>query len=116
MNGSTPDPETQSFPFWPVLLVVLAFNLFLVSQIHTTWRGTTRIKEQREIFANRIRQAEGQLAAARTIMTTLQGLCNDLLDLSKTDSEIRRIVDKYEIRKNQPATPTNPPAEDSTSK
>ena len=99
-----------------ISLNVSAFNLFLASQIHNTWRGTTRLKEQQEIFANRIRQAEGQLAAARTIMTTLEGLCNDLLDLSKTDSEIRRIVDKYEIRKNQPARATNPPAEDSTSK
>lgn len=116
MNGSTPDPELPAFPFWPGLFVLLAFNLFLFSQIHNTWRGATRLQEQREIIAKRMTQAEGQLAAARTTMTTLQGLCTDLLELSKTDSDIRRITEKYEIRKNLPVKPADSAAGESAPK
>jgi len=98
MNGDA----TNGFPFWPCLLVVLAFDFYLATEIHTVWRVTGRFQQQDAAVLKRVEQTQTQMAASRTWQTMLEGMANDLLDLSKTDAEIRKIVDKYQIRKNQP--------------
>jgi hypothetical protein len=99
MNG---EENHGSCCFWPILLLVLAFNLFLCVEVHTITRVTGRMNQQREVVDNRIKQAESQMAAARTWQTMLEGIANDLLELSRTDGDIRKVVEKYQIRKNQP--------------
>ena len=88
--------------FWPALLLVLAFNLFLIVEVYSIGRVTGRMNQQRDVVGKRIQQVESQMAAARTWQTMLEGMANDLLELSKTDSDVRKVVDKYQIRKNQP--------------
>jgi hypothetical protein len=100
------EQETNNgFPFWPALFVILALNLFLVTQVHMIWRGTNRLKQQSEVVSKRIEQAEAQMAPARTWLTMLEGIANDLLELAKTDADVRAVVEKYQIRKNQPPAP-----------
>ena len=102
MNDQPANSESTGFPFWPGLLLILAFNLYLATEVHGLWRVKTRLSEQSEIVSKRIEQAQGQMAGARTWLTMLEGIANDLIELGKTDSDIRRIVDKYQIRRNQP--------------
>jgi hypothetical protein len=101
MNGETQD----GFPYLPVLLIVLAFDLFLATEAHAVWRVNNRFKQQDAIIAKRIEQVETQISASRTWQTMLEGIANDLLELGKTDGDVRKIVEKYQIRKNQPVTP-----------
>jgi hypothetical protein len=88
--------------FWPVLLFILAFNCFLIAEVHFAWRALDRLQIQKKNAITRVEQSQAQVAAARTWMAILEGVCNDLLDLSKSDSEVRRVVEKYQIRRNQP--------------
>lgn len=100
------DPQF-SVPFWPLLLLVLAFNLFLCVEIHSVRRVTDRIEQQHAAVTKRSQLMESQMAASRTWQTMLEGMANDLLDLAKSDSEVRKLVDKYQIRKNQPVAPAD---------
>jgi len=83
-------------------MILLAFNCLLFSEVHFAWRALDRLERQKVAIEGRIEQTQAQVAAARTWMTILEGVCNDLLDLSKTDSDVRSVVDKYQIRRNQP--------------
>ena len=111
MNGGD---TSSGFPFWPFLLLVLAFDLYLGVEVHMVLRGTSRIKQQQTIVSNKIEQVQSQMPAARTWLTMLEGIANDLLDLSKTDADIRKLVEKYQIRKNKPLV--SPESKDSKDK
>jgi len=102
MSGD--DPQL-SVPFWPVLLLVLAFSLFLCVEIYSVLRVTDRIEQQHAAVTKRAQLMESQMAASKTWQTMLEGMANDLLDLGKSDSEVRKLVEKYQIRKNQPVAP-----------
>lgn len=91
--------------FWPILLLILAFDCYLATQLQLAWRGTDRLKQQNAALATRIEQAEGQMKGLRTWPTVLEGVAKDLLEMAKTDSEVRKIVDKYQIRQNAPVAP-----------
>lgn len=99
MNG---EENHGSCCFWPAFLLILAFNLFLCVEALSIVRVTGRMDQQKAVVEKRIEQVESQMAAARTWQTMLEGIANDLLELSKTDAEVRKVVEKYQIRKNQP--------------
>ena len=108
------DYEGSVFPFWPALFLLLAFDLLMASQIHDQWRISARLQQQNDVVAKRVQQAEIQMKGARTWQVILEGICKDMLEMSKTDSDVRRIVDKYQIRQNQTPASSAPPAPDSS--
>ena len=110
------DGTIGSFPFWPALLLVLAFDLFLCVEIHSIARVTSRIETNLAGITKRSQLMESQMSASKTWQTMLEGIANDLLDLAKTDSDIRKVVDKYQIRRNQPVTPPESKDKDKDSK
>ena len=102
------DNGASRLPFWPALFLLLAFDLLMASQIHGQWRINARLKQQNDVVAGRIQQAGTQMKGARNWQVMLDGICKDMLELGKTDPDVRRIIDKYQIRQNQPAAPPSP--------
>ena len=99
----TPENEVSfSRLIWPGILFVLAFNIWFASQAYIFWTNVSNLQTQTKILAEKIEKSRTDISRSRTIQTSLEGLANDMLLLANNDSDIRRIVDKYQIRKNTP--------------
>ncbi len=109
MNAENPSSTETSQIFWPSFFLTLAFIFFLLFQLQSTWNATNRLHRQKKELVLQQEQALVKVARARTMQTLLHGLANDLLNLAKTDSEIGKIVDKYQIRWTNPQTSPPPP-------
>ncbi len=103
------DPSSQAGPasfFLPLLLLVTAFNLFLIFEVHAHWNNAAALKKAGQSLAQQASKAQSDVAQSRTVQTALEGLANDLIILSATDADARRIVDKYQIRRGTPPSGT----------
>jgi hypothetical protein len=103
----------RSFGIALVLLAV-AFNLFLVFNALLYWGGLKNQVRQNDALAQQIAQGKQAAVNARQVQGMLEGLANDILALSASEPEVRRIVEKYQIRRMnapaaQPAVPQPPP-------
>lgn len=95
--------------FWPKFFLVQAFVIFLASQICLTWNGTSQLKAQEKAISQQLERSRNEIAQARNMQNLLEGMANDLLNLASTDSEVRKIVDKYQIRKKTSTTSSTQP-------
>lgn len=91
---STESPTPRYGGFWPLnllsfsLLLVLSWQLFMNVQTSAALRNA---REQRKNVVQQSQQLQG----------SLEKLVLDLLELAKTDSEAKAIVDKYKIQQNK---------------
>ncbi len=92
---NTSSNETPCF-FWPYAMLALSLIFILVWQLVLAANARGTIKAQ----ANNLTQVS---AAAQQTKDSLQKIVVDLLELSKSDNDAKAIVDKYQIRQNQPA-------------
>ncbi len=99
------DPAPASPMFWPGLLMSLAFNLFLISQIHTIWNTSSDLNRQEKILLQQVEKLQNDVVPARNVQALLEGIANDLLVLAETDPDARRVVDKFQIRRDPPSAP-----------
>jgi hypothetical protein len=106
MNGNdqyAPAPESTSS--LALVLLALAFNLFLLFNALLYWGGLKNQVRQNDAFAQQIAQSKQVAANARVVQGMLEGLANDMLALSANDNDVRRIVEKYQIRRLNPPAP-----------
>jgi len=91
------NPTTNEAPcfFWPYTLLALSLVFILVWQIVLAANARSAIKAQ----ATNLNQVS---AAALQTKDSLQKIVVDLLELAKYDNDAKTIVDKYQIRQNQP--------------
>ena len=95
------EPETSAAPapaspFIPILLLSVALLLLLVWQCIAAWQTRGNLRTQFE-------QRKPLVAQSELVQGNVQKLVNDLLILSETDADAKKVVDKYKIRRNQPA-------------
>ncbi len=95
MNGEHHHPTAGGNLFWPSFLFVLAFDVFLMVQIHSRWNILSNLMNQQKTIIQQAHDMQNQVAAARTMVMMAGGLAQDILQLSNTDSDVRRMVDKY---------------------
>lgn len=106
MNGNDQYAQpAESTPAVALLLLAVAFNLFLLFNALLYWGGLKNQVRQNDALAAQIAQGKQQGANARVVQGMLEGLANDMLALSASDSDIRRIVEKYQIRRMNPPAP-----------
>ncbi len=89
--------------FGAVLCLVLAFNLFMASQVQTLWRTTTNLKQQEINIGQQLDRSQNEFLQARNMQLLLEALANDMLAMANTDYDVRRLVEKYQIRRAGPA-------------
>lgn len=85
-----------SSPFIPVLLLSVAMVLLLVWQCFLAWNTRSNLRTQFE-------QRKQLVSQSQLVQGNVQKLINDLLNLSETDADAKKVVDKYNIRRNAPA-------------
>lgn len=88
--------STPASPFIPILLLSVAMVLLLVWQCIVAWNTRGNLRTQFE-------QRKPLVAQSELVQGNVQKLVNDLLNLSETDADAKKVVDKYKIRRNQPA-------------
>jgi hypothetical protein len=98
------EETSYHFPFWPAFFLTLAFTSFLLFQADTLFKRTQDLKRQEQALRRQSENAQTQLAAARNMSALLEKLANDLLVLGTIDSDARKLVEKYQIRKTDPTT------------
>ncbi len=106
-NETYEQGSDRSFGMAFVLLAV-AFNLFLIFNALLYWGGLKNQVRQNDALAQQIVQGRQVAANARTVQGMLEGIANDLLSLSASESDARRIVEKYQIRRMTPPAAQNP--------
>ena len=91
---NSPANETPCF-FWPYTLLALSLVFILVWQIVLAANARGTLKAQ----AANLSQVS---VAAQQTKDSLQKIVVELLELSKSDNDAKAIVEKYQIRQNQP--------------
>lgn len=102
------DPYAQvseRAPAVALILLAVAFNLFLLFNALLYWGGLKNQVRQNDALAAQIAQGKQQGANARVVQGMLEGLANDMLALSANDSDVKRVVEKYQIRRMNPPAP-----------
>lgn len=92
--------STDYFP--PFLMALLAFDLFLATQTYGLWHIKKTLQQQEIFMAQKLSTTQSELVPARTMQTMLEGIAGDLLILSNSDPDIRKIVDRFQIRRETP--------------
>lgn len=93
-----------------LVLLALAMNFFFLFSALSYWGGLKNQIRQNDALAQQIVQSKQVAANARAVQGMLEGLANDLLALSSSESEAHRLVEKYQIRRMNPPAPPVPPA------
>jgi hypothetical protein len=111
MSEESPVNDTpQTSFFWPLLLSSLAFNAFLFFHLYNISTDTWRLHQNNVSLTQQTDAYRKNIMAARNVQTLLQALANDLIDMSTTDPDIRKIIDKYQIRRSPQPGAQNTPA------
>lgn len=114
MNGNEAYDQGADRSFGiALILLAVAFNLFLIFNALLYWGGLKNQVRQNDALAQQITQGKQAATNARQVQGMLEGIANDLLALSASEPEARRIVEKYQIRRAnapavQPAAPVPP--------
>jgi hypothetical protein len=82
--------------------MALALGLFLVAQAVTEWGAVSNLQRQRAQLGQQMQQARQQVVPSRNFQAILQSFAGDLLNLAVSDAEVRRVVEKYQIRRTPP--------------
>lgn len=134
-----PDPDDLEFPEtpaveWPaeasrsikdysVLLLALAFLLFLVSQAAELaqsaealrWQTTNLDRQVEGLAANKsnlvtlVQQRQTLVDQSQRVTSSYNELLNDLIRLAETDSDARAVVEKFQIKSSGVSLPSAAP-------
>jgi cell shape-determining protein MreC len=122
MNNDHPS-QTPSAHL-PIALLALAIAILLASQIGAAgqsarimrWQMST-IEKQIETLKNldnqlvtEIATREASVKQSGELKNQLQSLLTDLIELSTTDEDAKRVIQKYNIQRTQPPAATTPAA------
>ena len=91
-------PCAPSNPFGPLVLLAVSLTLVLGWNVAQAW-------QQHNAGKQALNQQIGLLKQAATTERNLQVMLTDLVNLARTDSQARAIVDKFQIKYNEPAAP-----------
>ena len=72
------------------------------------WNAGSNLSRQEILLDEQMGRARQEAVQARTMQVTAESMANDLLSISKSDPEIRRIVEKYQIRRTTSGTSPAP--------
>jgi len=97
MEHETATAPAPASPFIPILMLSVALLLLLIWQCIAAWQTRGNLRTQFE-------QRKALVAQSELVQGNVQKLVNDLLILSEEDSDAKKVVDKYKIRRNAPAT------------
>jgi hypothetical protein len=86
--------------FWPILILSISFSVYLAFQLTLVTRSTSLSKQQLVGLNQQIEKAQNSAIVSRNIQSVLERLANDLLVLANTDVEAKKLIDKYQIRRN----------------
>lgn len=78
-----------------MLTLSVALVLLLGWQMILAWQTRSNLRQQFE-------QRQQLVAQSQLVQQNVQSLVNDLLNLAETDADAKQIVEKYNIRRNQP--------------
>ena len=87
--------------FWPILLLAISINLFLVLQLLGQWQRTSGMLQQQAAMSGQLEQLRANVVPAQKLQLMLQGLANDMLNEASHDPDVRKVVEKYQIRRAQ---------------
>jgi Tfp pilus assembly protein PilN len=118
MSSESSAPARMSLHL-PVGLLSLAIAIFLASQLGAAnrlkvtmnWqienldKQSAQLKDSQKKLAELVANRDQLVKQAGAIKQEYQSLLNEVLELSKTDADALKVVDKYKIRSNQPETP-----------
>jgi len=90
---------TNLNPFFPIILVAISGIIFFGSELSSKWT-------QREKLQATLDQRSKALLQAKQQKAPLEAIARDLVELAKTDANIRALLNKYDIRFVQ--SPSNP--------
>lgn len=106
MNETASAREPVSTPhyngFWPVFLIGVSFAMILSWEIEVgiyTRRNAEQLREQHLHVVDQ----------AKVVQTNLEKLVRALVELSKTDENALKVVNKFGIKLNDPTVPTATP-------
>ncbi len=85
----------SSSSFLPVLLLNVALLILL------TWQVVLSV-QTRSNTKSMVEQRQQLVTQSTALQGNLERLVNDLLELAETDSDARAVVEKYQIRRNNP--------------
>jgi hypothetical protein len=95
--------------FIPVTLVTLSVIIFFVWQLKNISKQREDLQSAKgkleELYQTNIPKLDDQVQKSKQIQAGLEKLVLDLLDLAKTDTDARTIVDKYKIEQHNPTAP-----------
>lgn len=110
MVGDTNCPNLH----FPIAILALAFAVFLGTQIGaakqsvdiTRWQIETartnleRLKTQETQYAEALKNRETDVEKSKELQAQLEALLNDLLELADNDADAKRIVQKWNVKRN----------------
>jgi hypothetical protein len=94
-------PSPYGAFFWPLWLVITALGLVVLSS--TLERGSEyrKLTQERKDLASQIAEQQKGLVHSRNMQAVLQALGGEILDLAEKDPEIKRVAEKYQLRRNR---------------
>jgi len=116
----TTDYERPTDSGWgvnlPILILTLAFSVFLATQIAATRSNGENMKFQLSNFDKQIQnvkdaekqmdeinqKSEEPVKQANQLQERFSALLNDVYDLAKDDEDARKVIQKYGIQRNKP--------------
>ena len=91
-------PCAPTNPFGPLVLMAVSLALVLGWNVAQAWQQHRAGKQAQD-------QQVSLLQQAATTERNLQVMLTDLVNLAATDPQARAIVDKYQIKYNEPTAP-----------
>lgn len=91
-------PPNASY-FWPILILSISLNLVIGFQAYSVISETVALKAEEKSTAKEVDNLRRTVVPARNVQALLQALANDMLEMSRTDPDIQKIIDKYQIHR-----------------
>lgn len=122
---SSPESISSDSSNYTLFLLALAGSVFLGAQLGAVQRGSETmlwqqansekqiesLKDSKKRFAEAIVKRDEQVKQSGQVQTQYTALFNDLLDLSKTDEDAKKVVQKWGIQRQEPAEGAAKPEE-----
>jgi hypothetical protein len=122
---SSPESTSSNSSSYTLFLLALAASVFLGAQLGAVQRGSETmrwqqansekqiesLKDSKKRFAEAIVKRDEQVKQSGQVQTQYTALFNDLLDLSKTDEDAKKVVQKWGIQRQAPTEDAAKPEE-----
>jgi hypothetical protein len=105
-NFNPPAPVQEGISLHlPFALLSAAIAVVMIAQTASVFKQRKALGEGKVQLTEAIRNRESAVKASGDLQQKLQAIVLDLLLLSKTDDDAKKIVTKYNIQQNGAATP-----------